>query len=442
MKKSNIFCIFLILTFFLQATKTDAQHVGITKVGIASFEDYSNIHYDTLIIGDGTKVISDTTYVADTLVLDSQGDLELKVSYILPTNANNYYLETWYDSNANGLFDTNEMVFREKISSTSVQTQFNLPVSGASYDPLKIKVVLTEEEEEFSEVIFLTRLIPPPIIVVTDNGREGLVESGVDYYCLPINAPFAFEFHNTNVANLILQDIKISGEIVYSDPISIASSEMEIFTINTSNLIPGFEYEVVCSLIKNNGIVEYGFSFVLGCCIEDFQEFDRNNLPMYFNSVYEYISVEDIGILGDNEKHEFYFQAETEIVFKPGVEIKTGTYAYAYIHDCVDVIELPNGDNVRLAVINENEFLETKNYKLYPNPFQNNITIEYPVLGKTNINLSLYNFNGQLIKVLCNKKYDVGTYKFIFNTSSLPNGSYLLKLQTEKEVSTQKIIKL
>lgn len=76
----------------------------------------------------------------------------------------------------------------------------------------------------------------------------------------------------------------------------------------------------------------------------------------------------------------------------------------------------------------------------YPNPFANEINIEYNVEIDNNVSLSIYSLDGKLIleKKLGNRK--AGNYNEHLNFS-YHDGTYLLKLTVGKESISQKIIK-
>ena len=73
-------------------------------------------------------------------------------------------------------------------------------------------------------------------------------------------------------------------------------------------------------------------------------------------------------------------------------------------------------------------------FSVYPNPANDNITIDSKVEIKS---IEVYSNQGQLVK-----RKDCSSFTESFDLSDLSNGIYFLKLKTEKQTFTQKIIKL
>lgn len=88
---------------------------------------------------------------------------------------------------------------------------------------------------------------------------------------------------------------------------------------------------------------------------------------------------------------------------------------------------------VTVTSINENTLSDVNAFKIYPNPFNNKISIE----GDVEIEkIILFNATGNLVKEL-----PVNSKTFSFYNSDLANGIYLLKIETEKGLQIKKIVK-
>ena len=77
----------------------------------------------------------------------------------------------------------------------------------------------------------------------------------------------------------------------------------------------------------------------------------------------------------------------------------------------------------------------------YPNPFKENITIEYFINSVSDVKLSVYNSIGQQVNILdesANKP--AGTYKINFNASNLQNGIYYCTLKINNSIIFKKLI--
>ena len=64
-----------------------------------------------------------------------------------------------------------------------------------------------------------------------------------------------------------------------------------------------------------------------------------------------------------------------------------------------------------------------------PNPADDNTVIKFSTFSPEFVNLSVYNLAGELVTELINKSLNPGTYTATLNTSTLPQGSYIYKLQ-------------
>ena len=83
---------------------------------------------------------------------------------------------------------------------------------------------------------------------------------------------------------------------------------------------------------------------------------------------------------------------------------------------------------------------DTKLTSVYPNPFNPITTISYEVLNLSNLEISIFNINGQLVEILENRIHKPGQYNIIWNANAYTSGIYFIKLIAEDLVDTQKII--
>lgn len=79
--------------------------------------------------------------------------------------------------------------------------------------------------------------------------------------------------------------------------------------------------------------------------------------------------------------------------------------------------------------------------KAYPNPFTQNTKIYYSLKEKSNVILSVYSIQGELVQTLVNGVKPAGDYQADFNASKIAAGTYLYHLQTGNSVKTGKLIK-
>ena len=67
----------------------------------------------------------------------------------------------------------------------------------------------------------------------------------------------------------------------------------------------------------------------------------------------------------------------------------------------------------------------------YPNPFNNQTNIGYTLLEMNDVEISVYNGNGQFVKNLVNEKQESGKHSVLFNAGNLNSGIYYYQLKID-----------
>jgi len=83
----------------------------------------------------------------------------------------------------------------------------------------------------------------------------------------------------------------------------------------------------------------------------------------------------------------------------------------------------------------------------YPNPFNEQTTINYSIAEKGIVTVNVYNIKGQLVRTLVNENKAAGCYKIVFdgkdnNGKNIASGIYYYRMQTGKFDATRKMILL
>ncbi|MCL1826701.1 MAG: T9SS type A sorting domain-containing protein [Candidatus Cloacimonetes bacterium] len=117
----------------------------------------------------------------------------------------------------------------------------------------------------------------------------------------------------------------------------------------------------------------------------------------------------------------------------PGAQVKLAAINVSYGVDGTD-ITLPNAK----SILSPN----------YPNPFNPSTSIEFDISKAGNVNLSVYNIKGQLVRTLTNDHYTVGTHKVQWhgvddNNNPVASGVYFYKIVTQgnQEIRRMALIK-
>lgn len=84
---------------------------------------------------------------------------------------------------------------------------------------------------------------------------------------------------------------------------------------------------------------------------------------------------------------------------------------------------------------------------IYPNPMRGNTNIEIKASAKSNVEISIYNLKGQLIKSISSTEISKGNTSFIWNGSTddgrpVAQGIYFCRIKSPKNLLTMKLIVL
>lgn len=88
---------------------------------------------------------------------------------------------------------------------------------------------------------------------------------------------------------------------------------------------------------------------------------------------------------------------------------------------------------------------EDLSLQVSPNPVSNHTTITYNVRDNDHVNVSVYNYMGQLVKILLSGTQSPSSYSLNWNAtdmngSNVLNGIYFVRVQTKHGVQTAPII--
>ena len=77
----------------------------------------------------------------------------------------------------------------------------------------------------------------------------------------------------------------------------------------------------------------------------------------------------------------------------------------------------------------------------YPNPTDDNITVQFTVEKEGNVWLSLYDLGGREIKTIVQNDLIPGEHRYSTNVGYLPSGTYIVTLKKGTETQSNKIIR-
>lgn len=127
------------------------------------------------------------------------------------------------------------------------------------------------------------------------------------------------------------------------------------------------------------------------------------------------------------------------------IGISSNTTTYTQMNFYVDTASANGGifvDTSASGIIkfqNDNFILE-----MYPNPFNEQLSISYKLNNQGKINLDIYDITGKIVTTLVNENQNAGDYKYVFNAvrNNLAEGTYIVKLQVDNTVFIKKILQI
>lgn len=108
-------------------------------------------------------------------------------------------------------------------------------------------------------------------------------------------------------------------------------------------------------------------------------------------------------------------------------------------YNCPQEFKDPNEDNNSIIMKHDSEHL-----KVYPNPGNNKIQIEFKLYKLSPASITLYSSKGQLVDTIVNKKeFEEGTYHETLSTENLAKGVYhvVLRLSNDEIIKQHVLIK-
>ena len=93
--------------------------------------------------------------------------------------------------------------------------------------------------------------------------------------------------------------------------------------------------------------------------------------------------------------------------------------------------------------VNTEDVSPLKNVNVLPNPFRNNFNIQFSLEEKSNLNIDLFNAQGQLVKSVLQENISSGNHNIKIESKDLPHGIYFGKMIIDGKVAeTFKVIRI
>jgi len=102
-------------------------------------------------------------------------------------------------------------------------------------------------------------------------------------------------------------------------------------------------------------------------------------------------------------------------------------------------------DDVVVVVGNVSDYMTPEHFRVgaaYPNPFNPTTSFEVDLHDNLDVSVMVYNVLGQQVAELANGPMEAGRYTMTWDASSVSSGVYFINVDTDSDISTQKIMLL
>ena len=121
-----------------------------------------------------------------------------------------------------------------------------------------------------------------------------------------------------------------------------------------------------------------------------------------------------------------------KVKVKGAISSTSDVFSYATTSEFADaegkVIEF---NTLKISSIQSSK--QSENLSIFPNPFNDNITLAYSLPASVNLTIVCLNATGQQIAVWADEYKTAGSYKMNINTSALAKGLYVVHISYKNE---------
>lgn len=139
------------------------------------------------------------------------------------------------------------------------------------------------------------------------------------------------------------------------------------------------------------------------------------------------------------------FYAPRGIAFRKDAATTNGWYAFTADFDGGVVKQWWNANpfgDVGIIQVEDGDLIGIKDFELsqnYPNPFNPSTSIPFVLAKAGQVELKIYNVQGQLVTTLVNERMSTGSYKYEFNGTGLASGIYFYQLLVDGKVQSKRM---
>ena len=193
-----------------------------------------------------------------------------------------------------------------------------------------------------------------------------------------------------------------------------------------SEIVDGYSTDDLAPATPDNFSYQFvtDYNIVLSWSAVDDDDFSHYYIHRNWDNSYmkEYIVTTDLNLVLSNQEVGLYYYSISSVDHNGNVSIPS---------------------EIEFEVFEQLSLEKPLHFSLkgcYPNPFNPTTTIGYDVSSISNVNISIYNANGQLVDVLTDKMHKPGEYSIVWNAQAYTSGVYFVKLVAGEFVKTQKMM--
>jgi PKD repeat protein len=343
-------------------------------------------------------------------------------NFYVSNNGNGNFVINNYSSSGNG--ETYFWEFSDGSTSTSQNPNFTFIEDGL--------LCLTVVNDSLCEAVFCDSVIVSCNLAsgfsYTDNGNgnysfANTSSGGFD--------AFSWSFGDGYTSSAMNPNHTFASNGIYTVVLAIADSIggcMDYFT-STINVV-GVSNPLLC----NAGFSVYTDSISNGVNVVNsstgsnltyFWDFGDGNTSTQAYPSYTYSTAGPFELCLTVSSDSLCTSTYCDSIGAGGVVLKGGGFTINVIQPVVTAIN----ENVELI----------SDLMIYPNPFQNNVTISLDLLKETQVNVSVTDLLGNVIAIIANREMN-GTNKLQWNAEGVSGGIYLLNVRTENALKVEKLI--
>jgi lysophospholipase L1-like esterase len=365
-----------------------------------------------------------------------------------------------FDMTANAGSDGLQLAEIELIESGVVSATPNAPsllnASAASSTAISLTWQDNSNNETGFEIYHSTTsgsgftLLSTTAANVNTFSHSGLTASSTHYYQVRAvngqgNSVFTAEAFATTLSGSATPIVRSDGCSIITARGGSPGSELPAMAFDNLNSTKWYNYNTTGSIW-----IQYQFCSGASYAINSYTLTSANDMPLR--------DPKTVSISGSNDGVNFtLLDTKINIVFSSRFQTQTFNFTNntAYQYYRFDMTANTGNDGLQLAEIELIEISTLKSTRsvsfseglvtVSPNPFRDNLTIEYNLQEDTHVSMVVYDLSGRVVRQLANENQPEGIHRIVWDAlnsdgNELRNGVYILKIETNSDSEITKII--